>query len=82
MKLLYSLGIVVAIIPFLGVPSSWKTVVFFVIGITIFMKAYSIYRHDSVKKINSNSSFKQNEYSDKKSLNVSPSTNTETEELN
>lgn len=61
MKLIYSLGLVVALIPFLGIPDSWKTTLFFVIGITIFTKAYLIHRISSKAKENgNNSSFKQN----------------------
>lgn len=65
MKLIYSLGIVVAITPFLGVPNTWKTVLLFGIGIVIFIKAYTIHRsgrYNKEKRDDNNSSFKQNDH--------------------
>lgn len=53
MKTISILGILVALIPFLGIPSSWKTVLFVVFGIVIFAKAYSIMRdHKGLEEIN------------------------------
>lgn len=69
MKLIYSLGLVVALIPFLGVPDAWKTTLFFVIGITIFTKAYLIHRNNNKLKEDNSSSFKQNENIIEENLN-------------
>lgn len=62
MKSIAILGLVVAIIPFLGIPGSWKTVLFFVIGLTIFTKAFLILKKNKIFYIESSSetSFKQN----------------------
>ncbi|MBU4480327.1 hypothetical protein KKG48_02710 [Patescibacteria group bacterium] len=58
MKLISYLGIVVAVIPFLGIPNSWKTVFFVVVGLTIFSQAYLLKLRS--RKKDSNIVFTQN----------------------
>ncbi len=42
-KILIALGVVVAIIPYLGFPSSWKNVIFLVLGVAIAAVAFRLY---------------------------------------
>ena len=59
MKTIYISGIVVAIIPFLGIPSSWKSVLLVALGTIIFVKGYSYYKKDKGSEL----SFEQNDKS-------------------
>jgi len=65
MKLISYLGLATAFISFLGIPSIWKTFLFFVIGIVIFVKSYLIYK--AGEKPEEKTSFKQNNYTKKAS---------------
>ena len=42
-KTIISLGIVVALVPFLGFPSSWKNIVFLLLGLGIALTAFRLY---------------------------------------
>lgn len=48
-KTMLFLGILVAIMPFLGIPSSWKTVAYLVSGIFIAWNSYQINKHKAVR---------------------------------
>ena len=66
MRIIKILGIVVVIIPFLGVPSSWKAIAFVVLGVVIVAKAFSIEKiNQKGKRIEAvvGSTFKQSESS-------------------
>ena len=43
------LGIVVTVVPFLGFPSSWKTVIFAVLGVAIAAFGYRMFLHSRVE---------------------------------
>ena len=43
-KLIITFGVIVAIVPFLGFPSSWKTFLFAVLGSAIAFTAYYVLR--------------------------------------
>lgn len=58
MKMISTLGAVVALVPFLGIPTPAKTVILFVIGSVIFVRSFLIQR---AKKENVSEVFKQNE---------------------
>ncbi|MFH1401998.1 MAG: hypothetical protein ABIG87_00010 [Patescibacteria group bacterium] len=61
MKTIASLGVSVAIIPFLGIPVAWKTVIFVIIGITILSKAL-IYKNKNKSASDSREEPKNNVY--------------------
>lgn len=42
MQTIIALGVVVALLPFLGFPSSWKNIIFLIIGGTISVLAFHI----------------------------------------
>lgn len=44
---LYILGIVTILIPYLGIPSSWKTVCTIIIGLSILLIAYRLHGRGS-----------------------------------
>lgn len=48
-KTMLFLGILVAVMPFLGIPSSWKTVVYLLSGIFIAWNSYQINKHKAVR---------------------------------
>ncbi len=61
MKSISYLGLAVAIVPFLGVPNSWKTIFFVIVGLTIFLKIYlANVRGNNKDKGDSDVTFKQN----------------------
>lgn len=41
MKTIALLGLVVAILPFLGIPVFWKTIIFVILGLVIFGRSFS-----------------------------------------
>ena len=64
MKTVYILGLVIAIIPFLGIPYAWKTFLFVLLGLIIFIKAYSFSKKEEETKEKENHgkiTFKQND---------------------
>mgnify|MGYP001560265761 FL=1 len=50
-KTILWLGILVALLPFLGLPSSWKTAIFFVSGILIAWNSFQLNKHRQAKRI-------------------------------
>ena len=62
MKILLGLGIWVALLPYLGFPSSWKTVLFTLSGLAAAVIAYLAYRELSGKEENIFDNFKENNF--------------------
>ena len=48
-KTILWLGILVAILPLLGFPASWKSVVFFISGVLIAVNSYQLNKHKAVR---------------------------------
>lgn len=49
-KIILWLGILVALMPFLGFPSAWKTVVYFVSGALIAWNSFQLNKHKQAKR--------------------------------
>ena len=61
MKIIYIFGLLVALTPFLGIPTSWKTFIFVVLGLTIFAKGFYLYRKEDKKTKKEESTYEQND---------------------
>jgi len=58
-KTIVTLGIIVAVLPFLGFPSSWKNVMFLIFGVSIAALAFRIYTATRIVDGTEFSSYKQ-----------------------
>lgn len=48
-KLILWLGVLVAVLPFLGLPASWKTVIFLISGVSIAWNSHQLHKHKVVR---------------------------------
>ncbi|MDP3958189.1 MAG: hypothetical protein Q8Q36_01850 [bacterium] len=48
-KLILWLGVLVALLPFLGLPASWKTVIYLVAGVSIAWNSWELNKHKAIR---------------------------------
>jgi len=76
MKIIYLSGIFVALVPFLGIPYSWKTLLLVILGLIIFIKGYLRDRKSRKEVKQLEASFEQNEQPEKLKETINKETST------
>ena len=63
MKSIFIVGLIIAIVPFLGFPGSWETALFVILGLYVFGRAFYFYKYGMAEKKleDKDSSYKQND---------------------
>jgi membrane protein implicated in regulation of membrane protease activity len=70
-RILLALGIWVAILPYLGFPNYWKSILFTITGLYLILLAYDLYRENK-KKLNKSEEKVFDNFLENKDFNENP----------